>query len=157
MRNWVSSVVVGILLLQAIALPAKGSELPFFIKMKGTKVVSVSAKKLEVFSTAVFFNTYNNKAKITEVDIDLFLDDRYIGKVTNHVDVIVHKRSTFDVPLIYSKDSPITDVGSLLWRGGKLIAGKNVRIKYIGYIKMKVIGFIPIKIKFEDEILYSLY
>lgn len=143
--------------MQSIGLQAKDSDLPYFIKMKGTKVMSLSPKKLEVFSTAVFFNTYNNRAKITEVDIYLFLDNRYIGKVTNHVDVLVHKRSTFDVPLIYSKESPISDIGGLLWKGGRLIAGKDIKVRYIGYIKMKVIGFIPIKIKFEDEVYYSLY
>ncbi len=136
---------------------ARVNESPYFIKMKHTKLVSVSPKKLELFSTAVFYNTYKNKAKITELNIDLYLENRYLGKVINHNIVRVPQKSTFDIPIMFTKEFPASEIVPVLWKGGKLITGKKVRVRYSGYVKLKVMGFLPVRIRIEDSVVYQLY
>lgn len=135
----------------------EASEVPYFIKTKNTKIVKLTPKNLELFSVAVFYNTYNNRATITEVDLDIYLDNRYMGRVVNHMSVKVPRRNTFDIPLLFKKEYTLSEIGTLFWRGGKLLAGKKVTIRYVGYIKMRVLGFVPIRIRFEDEVDYYLY
>lgn len=130
---------------------------PYFVKMKGFKVLSFNMKKIEFFSTAVFYNTYKNKAKLQEVDIDVYLEDKYLGKVVNQDNIDIPKLSAFDIPLLFQLEPPGPAVRNSLWQGTKLLTGKKVKIRYAGHIKLRVIGVIPVKVKFEEELLYSLY
>lgn len=130
---------------------------PYFVKMKGFKVLSFNRDKIELFSTAVFYNTYNNKAKLVEIDIDVYLEDQYLGKVVEQQGIDIPKLSAFDIPLLLQLDPPGPAIRNSLWQSSKLLLGKKVKIRYTGYIKLRVIGFIPIKVKLDDELLYSLY
>ncbi len=130
---------------------------PYFVKMKGFKVLSFNLQKIEIFSTSVFYNTYKNKARLQEVDVDVYLDGKLLGKIVNQDDVAIPKLSAFDVPLLFKLEPPGPALRNSLWQGTKLLTGRKVKIKYEGFIKLRVVGIIPIKVKFEDEILYGLY
>lgn len=130
---------------------------PYFVKMKGFKIISFNTKRIELFSTAVFYNTYSNKAKLEEINIDVFLEDKFLGKIVNQQNISIPKSSAFDIPMLLKLEPPGPSIANSLWKGSKLLLGKKVKIKYTGYIKLKVVGFIPIKIPIQDEILYSLY
>lgn len=130
---------------------------PYFVKMKGFKVLAFNTQRIELFSTAVFYNTYKYKAKLVEIDIDVFLENKLLGKVVNQENIPIPKLSAFDIPLLLKLEPPGPAITNSLWQSAKLITGKKVKIRYVGHIKLKVIGFIPIKVPIEDELLYSLY
>ncbi|MCO5234190.1 MAG: hypothetical protein LC105_09165 [Chitinophagales bacterium] len=125
--------------------------------MKGFKILTFNANRIELSSTAVFFNTYKYKAKLKEIDIDVYLEDKYLGKVNNFEDIAIPKLSAFDIPLILNLNPPGPAIRNSLWQGTKLLTGQKVKIKYEGHIKLKVLGFVPIVIKVKDEMLYKIY
>lgn len=131
---------------------AKPEKDPYFIKMKGFSIKSFNTKKIEIQTTAVFFNTYNAKAKLDEVFIEVYLEDIKIGNISQVEDISIPKQSAFDVPLSLKLEPPGPALKSTIWQSGRLLFGKSVKVKYVGYVKMKAIGFIPIKVKVEDEI-----
>lgn len=142
-------------LLTSYAKPAK--EDPYFIKTKDSKILSFTPKKIQFFTKAVFFNTYNNKAKLIETDIDVYIDNNYLGKVNNAEGVKIDKKTTFEVPLHISiEPSSILLYNSIL-KGAKLMAGGQISVKYIGFIRIKVLGFIPVKIRLNDKVEYRMY
>ena len=149
--------VLLLLTLQADAFAGKPVQDPYFVKMKGFKVLSFNTSKIEFASTAVFYNTYNNRAKLQEVDIDVYVEDKYIGKVTNAEDIPVNKLSAFDVPLLLTLEPPGPAVRDALWQGSRLMYGKKLKIRYAGHIKLKVLGFLPIKVRIDDDLYYSMY
>ena len=134
---------------------AKPQEDPYYVKMKGFKIVSVGLKKIEFATTAVFYNTYNNKAKLTEVDIDVYADDQYLGKAINQEEVKIPKNSAFDIPLYFAVTPSANMIKSFTQVGTKITLGKKIKMRYIGYIKLKVIGFIPVKVKIDDVSYYD--
>lgn len=130
---------------------------PYFVKMKGFKVLAFNTQRIELFSTAVFYNTYKYKAKLVDIDIDVFIENKLLGKVVNQENIPIPKLSAFDIPLLLKLEPPGPVITNSLWQSAKLISGKKVKIHYVGYIKLKVIGVIPIKVPIEDEMFYSLY
>jgi hypothetical protein len=151
MRYWI------ILLFFTTATAVAGPDQPpYYVKMKGFKVQSFNRHKIELHATAVFYNTYNNKAKLEAVEIDVFLEDRLLGRISQLEEVKVPKLSAFDVPLVLKLEPPGPAVMNSLWQGSRLLVGQKVTITYKGFIKLKAIGFIPIKIPMEDKVQVSL-
>ncbi len=145
-----------IILLSSITPAAMGvEESPYFVKMKDVKLKSLSFSELNINSQAVFFNTYNAKAKLTEVSIDIYVENKFIGTVTQTEDVDIPKKSAFDIPInIAAKTS--SSIGSVFWQGGRMVFGKTVEIKFEGYIKIKALNFVPLKIPISSTEYYSL-
>ena len=130
---------------------------PYFVKMKGFKVLAFNTQRIELFSTAVFYNTYKYKAKLVEIDIDVYLENKLLGKVVNQENIPIPKLSAFDIPLLLKLEPPGPAITNSLWQSAKLLTGQKVKIRYVGFIKLKIAGIIPIKVPIEDEMLYSLY
>lgn len=140
-------------------MPLKGikpDKDPYYVKMKGFEVITLNTKKIELGVTAVFFNTYNAKAKLEEVQIDVWLEGQYLGKVSQAEEVSIPKQSAFDIPLILKLEPPGPAIKNTLWQSGRLLTGKKVKVFYKGYIKMKAIGFIPIKVPMEDKVEFGM-
>lgn len=129
---------------------------PYYVKMKGFKVKTFNRQKIELASTAVFYNTYNAKAKIQEIEIDVYLEDQLLGKVSQAEVVNIPKQSAFDVPLLLTLEPPGAAVKNAFWQSGRFIFGRKVNITYKGFIKLKALGFIPVKIPMEEKIQVSL-
>jgi hypothetical protein len=143
-------------LLFAGALVAGPDQPPYYVKMKGFKIQSFNRKKIEILATAVFYNTYNNKAKLEEVEIDVFLENKLLGRVSQVGDVKIPKLSAFDIPLVLTLEPPGPAVSNSLWQSGRFLFGQKVTVVYKGYIKLKAIGFIPIKIPMEEKMQISI-
>lgn len=135
---------------------AKPDQDPYFVKMKGFAIKSFNTKKIEIESTAVFYNTYKAKAKLEEVYIEVYLEDDKLGVITQSETIDIPKESAFDIPLLLKLEPPGPAIKSSLWQSGRFLFGKEVKIKYKGYIKMKAIGFIPFKVKVEDSMPVSM-
>ncbi|HUH73774.1 MAG TPA: hypothetical protein VLZ75_05145 [Chitinophagales bacterium] len=145
---------IGMILTSFVQKPVQD---PYFVKMKGFKVLAFNTQRIELFSTAVFYNTYKYKAKLVEIDIDVYLENRLLGKVVHQENIPIPKLSAFDIPLLLKLEPPGPAITNSLWQSAKLITGKKVKIRYVGFIKLKIVGFIPIKVPIEDELMYSLY
>jgi hypothetical protein len=144
-----------IILLSYIPYLLSVEESPYFVKMKDVQLKSLSFSELNISSQAVFFNTYNAKAKLTEVTVDIYVENKFIGTVTQVEDVDIPKKSAFDIPInIAAKTS--SSLGSLLWQSGRMVFGKTVEIKFEGYIKIKALGFVPLKVPISSTEYYNL-
>lgn len=130
-------------------------ESPYFVKMKDVKLKSISFSEFNISSQAVFFNTYNAKAKLTEIFIDIYVENKYLGTVTQTDVVDIPKRSAFDIPINFAAKTS-SSLGSIFWQGGRMVLGKTVEIKYEGYIKIKALNFVPIKVPILTTEYYSL-
>lgn len=129
-------------------------EAPYFVKTKNTKLSSFSTSKIEIASEAVFFNTYNVGAKLLEVNIDVYMDDTKLGTVTEVQDVKIPKKSTFDIPLNLSIKPGPTAL-KLVTGSAKILFGKKVNVRYTGYIKIRALGMVPLKINMDETEAYD--
>jgi hypothetical protein len=128
---------------------------PYFVKMKNLKFDSFSFKEIKLSSEAVFYNTYKAKAKLTEVFVDVYIENKLVGNVTQIKEVDIPKLSAFDIPINLSANTSKT-LGTAFWQSGRLVFGKEVEVKFSGYIKIKALNFVPLKIPIESSEIYSL-
>ncbi|MCB0540200.1 MAG: hypothetical protein KDE33_21970 [Bacteroidetes bacterium] len=121
-----------------------------FVKTKEWKVIKVGKEGIELSCTAVFYNPNNVKAKLKDIDIDVFFNDLKAGNISQpDGKVKVGKQSAFDVPLSI-KFSP--DKNQKGYFSGFLTAVtlKDFVIKLQGYLKLQALG-IPLKVKINDS------
>lgn len=129
-------------------------EEPFFVKMKGTEISSWSTSKIDIYSEAVFYNTYAVGAKLLEVNIDVYYEETKLGTIVEVKDIKIPKKSSFDIPLQLSI-KPGTTAIKLISGSARLLFGGKVNISYKGYVKIRALGMIPIKIKLDQTDAYE--
>jgi len=130
---------------------------PYLVKTKNFKVSDFSFKEIGLGITAVIYNPYKAKVTIEEIVIDVFIADKKLGTITEaDGDVKIKKESAFDLPLtIHVKTGPT--VTKLFTEGSKMVLkGQKIRVDYKGYIKVKALGFIPIKVKIDQYEYFTL-
>lgn len=122
-----------------------------FIKLKNTKITSVSSSNVEVYSEAVIYNPLKLKAQIKEMQIDVFVDKKKLGTITDFENVIIKKQQTTNIPLhLRAKTGNVFK--NIFYQGSKILTGKLISIEYKGYIKLKAIGgMAPITIKVDGK------
>lgn len=138
-------------------LPVKGEDkVPYLVKTKDFKVIHFSISQIELGLTAVIFNPYKASIKIDEILIDVFINDKKLGTILEADDVVkMKKESAFDLPLkINVKTGPT--LSSFMMEFAKLIGGQKIRVDYRGYIKVRAIGFIPVKVKINQFAYFTL-
>jgi LEA14-like dessication related protein len=124
----------------------KEKEQPTFIKMKNSRIGSFSMDKIDIYSEAVLYNPYKVGLKIEAILVDVYVEDIKLGTVLNSEEhVKVYKQGTFDVPLRMSV-KPAKTFNTLFMQSGRMLMGKKIEITYKGYIKVKALGFVPVKV-----------
>lgn len=123
---------------------------PYLVRTKDFSVIDFGLKQVDLGLTAVIFNPIKAKAKIDEIVIDVFVEDKKLGTILEVPEVVkVPKNDTFDLPLkIAVKTGPT--LGKFATESARLALGKSVKVQYKGYIKIIAIGFIPIKVKIDE-------
>lgn len=120
-----------------------------FVKTKEWKVVKVGKEGIELSCTAVFYNPNKVKAKLKNIDIDVFFNDVKAGNISQPDGrVKVSKQSAFDVPLAI-KFSPESNAKGYFSGFLTAVTLKDFVIKLQGYLKMQALG-VPIKVKISD-------
>jgi LEA14-like dessication related protein len=145
-----------ILFFSVLSLQAEDKE-PYLVKTKEFHIASFSLKEIGMGITAVIYNPYNAKVKVDEILIDVFIADKKLGTITEAADVVkIKKESAFDLPLkINVKTGPT--VSKLFTEGSKMVlSGKKVKVDYKGYVKVKAMGFIPIKVKIDQSAYFTM-
>ena len=92
-----------------------------------------------------------------EILIDVFIGDKKLGTILEAADVVtIKKESAFDLPLKIEVKTGAT-VTKFFTEGTKMILmGKKIRVDYKGYIKVKALGFIPVKVKIDQYEYFTL-
>ena len=130
---------------------------PYLVKTKDFHVNDFSLKEISLGITAVIYNPYNVKVKIDEILIDVFIGDKKLGTILEAADEVkIQKESAFDLPLkINVKTGPT--VAKFFTEGSKMVLiGQKIKVDYKGYVKVKALGFIPIKVKINQSAYFTL-
>ncbi|MCB9032902.1 MAG: LEA type 2 family protein [Chitinophagales bacterium] len=123
---------------------------PYLVETKDFKIQDFSLSTIDLGITCVIFNPYKVKVKVTEIVIDVFVEDKLLGTIFDDAEIIpVTKQSNFDLPVKISvkTGATLSKFSSTFW---KLATGKQVRVDYKGYVKVKALGFIPVKVKINQ-------
>lgn len=140
-----------------LLLHAEQTEEPYLVKTKDFHVSHFSLRQVELGITAVIYNPYKAKVKLEEILIDVFIDDKKLGTILEAADVVkINKQSAFDLPLKINVNTTST-LSKFFTQGAKLlIPGKTIKVDYKGYVKVKALGFIPIKVKINQSELFTI-
>jgi LEA14-like dessication related protein len=137
-------------LLISLLAVAKEKEEPYLIKTKDFHVSSFSLKEVEMGITAVIYNPYKAKVKIDEIVIDVFIEDKKLGVILEAADVVkIPRQSPFDLPLLLKVKTAAT-IAKFTSESVKLALGKKIQVDFKGYVKVRAMGFVPIKVKIDQ-------
>jgi LEA14-like dessication related protein len=136
---------------------AEDNKEPYLVKTKGFHVSDFSLKQIGLGITAVIYNPYKAKVSIDEIMIDVFIGDKKLGTILEAADVVkIKKESAFDLPLKINVKTSST-VTKFFTEGSKMVLmGKKIRADFKGYVKVKALGFIPIKVKIDQYEYFTL-
>lgn len=145
-----------ILLLSFFIAKAEDKE-PYLVKTKGFHVSDFSLKQIGLGITAVIYNPYKARVTVDEILIDVFIGDKKLGTILEAADVVkIKKESAFDLPLKINVKTSST-VTKFFTEGSKMVLmGKKIRVDFKGYVKVKALGFIPIKVKIDQYEYFTL-
>lgn len=122
-----------------------------FVKLKNTRIESANTSNIEISTEAVIYNPLKLKAEIKELQIDVFIENKKVGTITEFKDVIIKKQQATDIPLhLRAKTGNVFK--NIFSQGSKILTGKLIAIEYKGYIKLKAIGGLaPITLKVDGK------
>jgi LEA14-like dessication related protein len=143
-------------LLSPLLLHAEDKD-PYLVKTKNFHVSDFSLKQIELGITAVLYNPYRVKVSVDEILIDVFIHDKKLGTITEAAEVVkIRRESAFDLPLSILVKTGST-VKTFFSEGAKLVlAGKKIGVNFKGYIKIKALGFIPVKVKIDQTEYFTM-
>lgn len=125
-------------------------EVPELVKLKAWKVVKLKGGVLELSCKAVFYNPNNVKAKLTDVDLDVYFGETKVGNI-NQADgkVKITKAQAFEIPLTI-KFSPETNAAGYFSGFLTAFGMQDFVIRMKGKIKVKALG-IPVKVAIDES------
>lgn len=131
--------------------PKENDNEPYLVKTKDFHVNNFSLNQINLGITAVIYNPYKVKVNIDEILIDVFIGEKKLGTITEAADVVkIKKESAFDLPLKIGVKTSST-VSKFFTEGAKMVLlGQKIRVDFKGYIKVRALGFIPIKVKINQ-------
>jgi len=127
---------------------------PEFIKMRDWHISKVSAGYFEVTSKAQFYNPNKVGLTLTNVYVDVFLNNEKLGTINQISSIKVPRNSSFEVPLLltFNTEGKLNMVfGNIL----KMLSAKTAQIKYSGYIQVKKAN-ISLKIDIIDKYEFNI-
>lgn len=138
-------------ILSLVAFPKENNDEPYLVKTKDFHVNNFSLNQINLGITAVIYNPYKAKVNVDEILIDVLIGDKKLGTITEAADVVkIKKESAFDLPLKIGVKTSST-VSKFFTEGAKMVLlGQKIRVDFKGYIKVKALGFIPIKVKINQ-------
>lgn len=140
-----------------LSLRAEEDKEPYLVKTKDFHLSHFSIQQIGLGITAVIYNPYKVKVGIDEILIDVFINNKKLGTITEAADEVkIRKQSAFDLPLEINVQTGPT-VATFFKEGAKLaLAGKKVGVDFKGYVKVKAMGIIPIKVKVEQTEYFTM-
>lgn len=135
--------IVLILGILAVAISCTVTKQPDFIRIGKVDVISADLNTIALKAEAVFKNNNNVGGKLKTENIDVFIDDNLIAKVSSE-EFKVPSKKEFTIPLLVSfKTSKLleSEKNGLLGALVKQFLNKEVRVRFKGELVYKVAGF----------------
>lgn len=124
-------------------------EEPVFKDLKNVKLKDLQGNMATISAEAVVFNPNKKSGKLTDIVLDVWIDGKELGHIKQTHDLKIPAESEFNIPIETTIDLKQLDQ-SLLSRALDIIGGKKFDVKYVGHVKVKVMG-IGFKIPVEEE------
>lgn len=126
-----------------------------FKEMKNFKLQKPENGFINSTVDIVMHNPNNIGAKLTESYFDLYINDKMVGNSTQSTPIDVPKMSDFVIPVNIKIESSKLNI---LSNAMDIISGKKIKIKMVGYCKLKKMGVaVKIPITHEQEEKISLF
>lgn len=110
---------------------------------------SSSTAKMEL----VYFNPNNYGLQLKRTDLDIYIDNIYLGHTTQEYQITIPKKEEFSIPIRLS-----VDMRNLLKNSLHLAAKKQVMVKLTGSIKVgKANVFISFPVQYEEAETFVLF
>lgn len=129
---------------QAVAEPSA----PEYLRTKNWKIEKVSGTILELTAEVVFYNPNKVKAKLRDLDLDIFLNEKFLGKVIQDNMVKIPGKSSFDIPIRFKFDLSKSELGLSSLLG--LLSNNKFIVDMKGFLKANVFA-LPFKIKLDER------
>lgn len=116
---------------------------PVFLKVDDVNVLSFKADTVKLEAKAYFKNENDIGGKISTDEVKVFVDDIEIAQVSSE-EFKVPANKEFNVPLLVSvptKNVFNNEKGGILEGLLKSVLNNNVKVRFKGNIKYKVLGF----------------
>lgn len=124
-------------------------ESPEYLRTKDWKIEKLETGNLVFTAKAVFYNPNKVKAKLRHVDLDVFVNDKIIGKVLQTDIIKINGESSFDIPLRMEFNLKDTEL-DLLESVFTLLSNNKFIVDMKGFIKMNVF-LIPFKLPINER------
>jgi LEA14-like dessication related protein len=124
-------------------------ESPEFKYLENVQVNLESLEEVMLHADAVLFNPNKNTVIIKGAEIEIFMEDKAIGKLDMEYNIKVDGNSDFKVPLdmvIKLKDLNLNAIGAALGLMGK----SGPELHFLGKIKVKAYG-VPFSVKVDHK------
>ena len=142
-------------ILSSATIQAEDTKEPYLVKTKDFHVNNFSLSEINLGITAVIYNPYKVKVKVEEILIDVFIGDKKLGTITEADAVKIPKESAFDLPLTINVKTGPT-LSKFITEGTKLVLGQKIKVDYKGYVKVRALGFIPVKVKINQTAYFTM-
>ncbi len=121
---------------------------PIFRYLENIKFSEISPQNINIHGSAVFYNPNTFPLELVETDIQVALDDRWLGKVAVLENISIEASKKFSLPLALSlpTDKFFENVGDMF----ALLSRKTVNLRYRGFIRVKVRG-ITFRVPIEEQ------
>ncbi len=124
---------------------------PSFKNVENLKFERAGTQGLKLGAEAVFYNPNGLKCTVSDIAVDVIVNDKLVGILGEKADVVVDKKSDFRIPLgitINPDGSIFNDIKTIFG----IITNKQVDLALIGKIKVKVLGLtFPVPIKHKQQ------
>lgn len=122
---------------------------PEFIKLKDWDISRAQGGYLQIKTKAELFNPNNVGVKLSNVYVELYLEDKKLAVVNQTTEIKVPRKDHFEVPLALTVK--LEDKGSLLLNSfRKFLSKEGTNLDCKGFIEIRKFG-IPIKVDIRDK------
>lgn len=123
---------------------------PQFLRIDNIEVTEVKGSEALLNADAYFYNPNDVNMKLKQVDVDVVVEGKKIGKINHSLKTRIPANSEFKVPLDATFN--LGEIG-LLNSIISILNGKKVKVHYSGHITVSVYGFSSkVPVEFDDEV-----
>ncbi len=106
-----------------------------FREFNNISLENIAAAGASLKVNLVYYNPNNFRLELNRTDLDIFVDNSYLGHSSQDIQVAIPKRDIFTVPIVVNLDTK-----NLLKNGMISLFKKEVTIRVVGKVKVGKAG-----------------
>ena len=127
---------------------------PVFKNVTQVKTKKVSGANLNLTANAIFYNPNDMGLKLKGVEIDVLLEGKKVGHISQREKIKIPSKGDFAVPL--NVDLDLKQSGMISGIFG-MLSGKKMEAEFIGYVRIsKNAVAMKVPVKFTEKIKLNL-